>query len=289
MMPRIKLFPVEKATFVYIFITAIYLGFFWGKLEMPWLHFGLRAGVLALMLLLAWTESRQSLPAIAVIRYFLPFALLSYWYPETYHFNNFIFPNLDHYFVAADQLLFGCQPSLEFSKHMPQAWFSELMYFGYFSYYFIIFGTALWCYNKRKEIANKAVFVFVCSFFLYYIIFIIIPVIGPQFYFASPLTEVPDGYVFCKIMRFLQDTGEKPTGAFPSSHVGITFIVVIFVYQNCRQLLRFVLPLFIILVFSTVYIKAHYVVDVIGGFISVALLYPLTNSMYRKIAHSNTP
>ncbi len=283
---KLKLLPVEKVTLAYILITAVYLAVFIGKLDNPLVHFVIRAGVTALIFLLAWLHTVRFNPVVECIRYFLPFALLTYWYPETYYYNNFFFPNLDHYFVAADQLLFGCQPSLEFSKCVPWAWFSELMYFGYFSYYFIFFGTTLWCYIRQKELAGKAVFMFVCSFYLFYIIFIILPVVGPQFYFTPPLDEVPDGYIFCKIMRFLQDTGEKPTGAFPSSHVGITFTVVIFVAQHCRALLKYVLPLFIILVLSTVYIKAHYLIDVIGGFAAVAITYPLVNLLYRKIGYS---
>jgi len=263
-------------------MTGVYLTVFAGRLETPLVHLGIRAGAMILMLLLAWLHNTVRNPVVEFIRYFFPFVLLSYWYPETYYFNNFIFDNLDHKFVKADQLLFGCQPSLEFSKQMPWAWFSELMYFGYFSYYFIFFGTAIWCYFFRKELINKAIFIFVCSFYLYYVVFAILPVIGPQFYFMPPLNEVPDGYLFCKLMRFLQSIGEKPTGAFPSSHVGITFTVVIFVAKHCRALLKYALPLFTILILSTVYIKAHYLADVIGGLASVAITYPLVNLLYKN-------
>ena len=277
------LLPVEIATFAYILTTAVYLAFFAGRLEMPAIHFGVRIVVIALILLLAWLHNHNRNTVAGFIRYFSPFLLLSYWYPETYYFNNFLFDNLDHHFVKADYVLFGCQPSLEFSKRMPWGWFSELMYFGYFSYYFIFFGTALWCYVFRKELMNKAIFLFICSFYLFYIVFAILPVMGPQFYFTPPLNEVPDGYLFCKLQRFLQAVGEKPTGAFPSSHVGISFIVTIFVAQHCRVLLKYVLPLFFILVLSTVYIKAHYLADIIGGFAAVAVMYPLANLIYRKI------
>ena len=284
MSARIKFLPVEIATLCYIGLTACYLAFFAHRLDAPHIHFGVRILVVAAITGLARLDTVKHLQMITWIRSFLPFALLSYWYPETYYFNDFIFPNLDQYFIAADQFLFGCQPSLEFCRLMPQAWFSELMYFGYFSYYFIFFGTALWCFIKQKELAGKAVFIFTCSFYLYYFVFAVLPVVGPQFYYQAPLNEVPDGYFFCDLMRFLQDTGEKPTGAFPSSHVGITFTVVIFIFQHCRHLLKYVLPLFIILVLSTVYIKAHYVIDVIGGFVSVVVTYPLVNYFYRKIA-----
>jgi len=271
------LLPVEIATIAYILVTAIYLAVF----KAPMIHFGIRISVTVLMLLLAGLHNVNRNPVVELIRYFLPFALLSYWYPETYYFNSFIFDNLDHHFVKVDQLLFGCQPSLEFSKCIPWGWFSELMYFGYFSYYFIFFGTAFWCYLLRKELMNKAIFIFVCSFYLFYIVFAILPVMGPQFYFIPPLNEVPDGFLFCKLQRFLQYIGEKPTGAFPSSHVGISFTVVIFAAQHCRILLKYILPLFMILILATVYIKAHYLIDVIGGFAAAAITYPLVSRLYR--------
>ena len=282
-MKNIRLLPVEIATLAYILISAIYLAVFIGRLETPVVHFGIRIIVVILTLLLAILHSFGRNQVIGFIRCFLPFVLLSYWYPETYYFNNFIFDNLDHQFVKADQLLFACQPSIEFSKRMPWPWFSELMYFGYFSYYFIFFGTAFWCYFFSKELVNKAVFFFVCSFYLFYIVFAILPVTGPQFYFPPPLNEVPDGYLFSKIMRFLQAVGERPTGAFPSSHIGISFTVLIFVAQHIRVLLKYVLPLFLILVMSTVYIKAHYFVDVLGGLAAVAITYPIVKRIYRII------
>ncbi|MDR1864494.1 MAG: phosphatase PAP2 family protein [Bacteroidales bacterium] len=283
----IRLSPVEKITLCYICITAVYSCCFAGRLSCPYMHLGVRAAAAAFILLTAWCEARKLFsawrPATAAIRYIFPFAMLSYWYPETYYYNELIFSNLDSYFVAADQALFGCQPSLEFSRQAPHPWVSELMYFGYFSYFFIFFGTALLCYLRRKETADRAAFLFVGSFFCYYFVFIVFPVTGPQFYFAPPLNEVPDGYLFCDVMRFLQATAEKPTGAFPSSHVGVTFIVIMFIYRHFRRLLPWALPLFVVLVCSTVYIKAHYVIDVMGGFVSAALIYPLLNRLYRII------
>jgi membrane-associated phospholipid phosphatase len=279
--------PVEKATLCYAGITAIYLCVFAGRISSLWVHLSIRVAVVAAIILLAWLSHRGKSVSFRstmdIVRYVLPFAMLIYWYPETSCYNECIFSNLDRYFVAADESLFGCQPSLVFSKVLPQAWASELMYFGYFSYYFIFFGTALWCYLYKKELADKAAFIFVTSFYCYYLIFIIFPVVGPQFYFEPPFNEVPDGYLFCDVLRFLQTIAEKPTGAFPSSHVGVTFTVVVFICQHCRRLLPYVLPLFVVLVCSTVYIKAHYVVDVIAGFVSVAFIYPLTDNM-RKIA-----
>ena len=67
--------------------------------------------------------------------------------------------------------------------------------------------------------------------------------------------------------------GETPTGAFPSSHVGISWIILIIASKTYKKLLIVIYPFALLICFSTVYIKAHYLVDVIAGFISAPFLY----------------
>ncbi|MDR1667915.1 MAG: phosphatase PAP2 family protein [Bacteroidales bacterium] len=272
---RGRLLAFEYATLLYACITAGYISFFTERLEYPWLHYAVRLAAAGWIFFAVWLDGRSALPVLAAARRIFPFAMLGYWYPETSCFNCLLFEPLDRYFMDADFILFGCQPSIEFSRCLPQAWVSELMYFGYFSYYFIFFGTVLWCWFFRKAIVDKAILLFVGSFYCFYLIFILFPAAGPQYYFSAPANEAPDGYLFCHIMRFFQAVAEKPTGAFPSSHVGITLIAVLFIFKHCRELFRYALPLFLILMASTVYIKAHYLIDVAGGLAAGGLCYLL--------------
>jgi membrane-associated phospholipid phosphatase len=217
------------------------------------------------------------------IRYAFPLALIIYWYPETFYMNECLFDNLDPAFAGIDQWLFGCQPALEFAKALPYRWLSELMSFGYFSYFLILTFIAVYLYVTDKKTGEKAVFVILCSFFIYYILFIILPVVGPQFYF--PDNQVPDGYVIRPLLQFIQSTGEKPTGAFPSSHVGMSLIYLIIIYKYARKYFIYFLPIVIILIFSTVYIKAHYVIDVIGGVVSAPIIYFCADFIRKKFKY----
>jgi membrane-associated phospholipid phosphatase len=169
---------------------------------------------------------------------------------------------------------------MEFSKAFPQAFVSEIMYFSYFAYYFIFLGTFIYFYFVKPCMAEKVMFYCLCSFFVFYIIFIIIPVAGPQFYYSYPDNQVPDGYFFSRVMRSIQDMGEKPTGAFPSSHVGLTIIAMILLYENARKYFYIILPVTIILVASTIYIKAHYMIDVIAAFILTPLIFLLSKKIF---------
>ena len=65
-----------------------------------------------------------------------------------------------------------------------------------------------------------------------------------------------------------QEIGERPTAAFPSSHVGMSTICMLLALVAKRKWLFWVmLPFWILLVFGTVYIKAHYAIDSIFGLV----------------------
>jgi membrane-associated phospholipid phosphatase len=84
-------------------------------------------------------------------------------------------------------------------------------------------------------------------------------------------------------MKVIIELGDRPTGAFPSSHVGITWIAMSFFYKDSRKTFLIWLIPATVLTFSTVYIKAHYALDVAGGFLMVPLFIWLGNTLYDQI------
>ena len=112
------------------------------------------------------------------------FSLLSLWYPDTYELNR-VFPNLDHLFAGWEQTIFGCQPSLTFSEVFHWPVFSELMTMGYVSYFPLFASIAMFYFIWRYDKFERATFVILTSFFIFYVIFILLPVAGPQFYFKA--------------------------------------------------------------------------------------------------------
>ena len=231
-------------------------------------------------------------------------ALLGLWYPDTYELNR-VFPNLDHLFAAWEQTLFGCQPALVFSEvcHWPVV--SELLTVGYVSYYPLFVGITLFYFFWRYDHFERTSFIILTSFFLFYVIFIFLPVAGPQFYFKAVGVEniaagifpslgdyfgklafevtdpqysltIPgykDGF-FYHILEFTHDAGERPTAAFPSSHVGVT-VVVMWLAWECRNRWVFCtfLPFAVLMFFATFYIQAHYAIDAIAGVLAGTLMY----------------
>ncbi|MFB6343171.1 phosphatase PAP2 family protein [Saccharicrinis sp. FJH62] len=241
----------------------------------------IRILILPIVFLLIYYEKRTLNPVVLLMRYAYPLILSGYFYSETVHYNKFFFSNIDPLLIRADEALFGMQPSLVFSEHFPGHLFSELMYFGYFSFYILLAGFAIYVFVKKRDSFKRLMFELTFSMYVFYLLFSIIPSEGPQFYFSYPENVVPGGYLFASAVHFIQKMAEQPTGAFPSSHVGISVIILILSRKYIPHFFHVIWPVVIILIFSTVYIKAHYAVDVIGGLILAPLILILSNLIYR--------
>ena len=295
--PRKGLLPVEWITMSYLLLTLMLILFCYTKITDPEPMITGRLRIAATTLAL-WAVYRL-IPCqfTRICRVIPQLLLLSWWYPDTYEINR-IFPNLDHLFAEYEQMVFGCQPALLFSQAVTNPVFSEVMHMGYGSYYGLIFLVCLFYLFFRYQEFERTSFIVLSAFFIYYVIFNFLPVTGPQYYYLAagldniahgvfpnvgdyfathsdclPIPGYADGF-FYKFVASAHAAGEAPTGAFPSSHVGVTTILLILAWRTRNRLLFFfILALYIPMCFATVYIQAHYAIDVIGGWISAVIIY----------------
>lgn len=297
------LWPVEWAMLVYGAFTLVLMAVLAGQLVDPLSMLGERALALGWLVLAYFIYHKYPCRVTQFLRIFLVMSTLSRWYPDTYEFNR-LFSNLDHIFASWDQSLFGCQPSLRFSELLPQAWFSEALYLGYFSYFPMIFFLIFCTWLHRNGELMRTSFIVMASFFTYYVVYIFLPVAGPQYYYqvegVDPVNGVfpnvghyfhemremypaagTDG-LFHSLVSAAHDAGERPTAAFPSSHIGVATIVLILALRNRMRIFSLaILPLYICLCMATVYIHAHYLVDAIAGFFSAFIVYFLLSWVWR--------
>ena len=299
------LFAVERISLVYNAITTILIVLLYSRMDHPGMMLLERAGIVAITFGLIYLYQKYPCRLSAFVRMVVQMSFLAYWYPDTFEFNR-LFPNLDCFFASAEQWLFNCQPSVEFSKLCPDIWFSEPFNMGYFAYYPLIAIVAIYYFVFKFEWFEKASFVIVTSFFLYYLIYIFVPVAGPQFYFpaigmdnveACNFLSIGDYFnhnaillpgpnfeqgLFFDLVEASQEVGERPTAAFPSSHVGISTILMIMAWRVNKKLCYGLTPFYVLLCCATVYIQAHYLIDVFAGWISAIAIYILSTWMYKK-------
>ena len=178
---------------------------------------------------------------------------------------------------------------------------------GYWLYYPMITVVTMYYFFKRPAKAERCSFIIMAAFFLHYIIYIFLPVAGPQFYFPVigeaaadsgiyenigdyfnqhpeiSITQEGKGVFFTELVNIAQRAGERPTAAFPSSHIGVSLVMIILAFKANRKLFAALLPVFALLCCATVYIKAHYLVDAIAGLFSGLLTYIVASRIYRML------
>ena len=294
--PR-SLLAFEWVIIIYAALTAIYVAVMYSKLPNPNSMLVMRVQNVAILLAMWVVYRLYPCRAMMALRIGLQLLFLGLWYSDTYEINR-IMPNLDHVFAAAEQSIFGCQPALLFSQNFSSPWFGELMCVGYGSYFPMLAVVSVFYLICRNEEFQKMAFVLFATFFIHYVIFDLLPVTGPQYYYQAvgdseiargifpnlndyflthmDRSPIPGnmGGPFYEIVHAAHEAGERPTAAFPSSHMSVTFVLVLLSWRTRnRWLIGCVTTLFVLMFFATFYIKAHYVIDAMAGIISGAICY----------------
>jgi membrane-associated phospholipid phosphatase len=281
---KFKLNETEKVLLSYFLVVIIFIALFSNRLNNVENHItNILLFTFIILTFAFFDEKFKNNSFLLLIRNIYPLLFLGYLYKETGYLNNIIFDYFDPWFVKAEHYLWGMQPSLEFSKHFSKKWFSELMNFGYFFYYLLTPGTTLAVFFFKRDKLKETVFIIINSFLIYYLFFILFPVEGPQYYFPPDKTQTVDSYLFSHLVKLVQQIGETQTGAFPSSHVGMSVVFLIINYKYARNIFRIIIIPVIFLWFATVYIKAHYLIDTIAGFPSGILVYWLSLTFFDKM------
>lgn len=164
-------------------------------------------------------------------------------------------------------MFFGTNPTLYLEKWI-HPWLSEVMHMFYVNYYpFLpIIGFAL--YITKDFRAYRDAMVSVClGFYLGYIGYILVPTVGPRYYMADQFTLSVKGTTMLSGMVYdtlnaLQSTRRD---CFPSLHTAITVIVTTYAFKYRRWLFWFMLPFCTGIICATMYLRYHYVIDVIAG------------------------
>ena len=305
-----KFIAVEKLNFLYNFLTTLLVIIFFDRLGDPQGMLMGRFAILAGTFVLIYIYTKYPCRITLYMRLFVQMWLLSYWYPDTFEFNR-IFPNLDHLFATLEQNIFGCQPALLFEQVCSGIVWREAFNLGYWLYYPMITFIATYYFFARPRDWERCTFIIMASFFIYYAVYLFLPVSGPQCYFpvigdalaaTGPYPSLGDyfnlhpeitiaqqgkGALFTELVGMAQSTGERPTAAFPSSHIGVSTVIMFLAYRAKKGIFYIMFPFYLLLCCATVYIKAHYLVDAVAGLATGLLMYPLTAWLYKKLTEKD--
>jgi membrane-associated phospholipid phosphatase len=189
----------------------------------------------------------------------------------------------DDLLIAADRALLGGDVTVLLQPFVRPG-LAAFFYVAYSTYYFlpIILGAALW----RRSVPEARRFIFTLSvcFYVSYAGYFTIPAYGPRTALAAlhtvPLNTHPIARVIDRTINQLEHT---KLDAFPSGHTMITVAVLIVAWKRARKLFWWLLPVASLLIFSTMYCRYHYLVDVLAGIVLAFATVPIGDRLYDAI------
>jgi membrane-associated phospholipid phosphatase len=81
-------------------------------------------------------------------------------------------------------------------------------------------------------------------------------------------------------MAWIYHAFESPGAALPSSHVAVAICTVYFSFRYLRRIRYLHAGVAMLLCGATVYCRYHYLVDVLTGFLTAAVVIPIGNWLY---------
>lgn len=259
--------PTQGLTFFFLIGLFLLTLFFREKIPL-WrsqlLFYTLLLGLLFLLKIYADRRGARALGGF--LNDFSPILFVILTYQSLGNLIQYLWPDVDPYLIRIDFLLFGVHPTLWLQRWITP-WLTDLLSLAYLSYYFlpVILIVTLYLKERKKEF-HQAIFILTFGYYLSFIGYILFPAIGPRYTQAHLYTVPLEG---SWITDFVRDTlnalEHNKRDCMPSGHTQIALMVLFLSHRYERTLFYLFLPLVCGLIFSTIYLRYHYVIDLMAG------------------------
>ena len=257
------LLPHETAFAIFLGITAVRLflsgsiGVFWGLVF---------TGLLAASFWLRRWANREAGGRRQRIRLLAYLPLMPVAYASCGVVIPLFHPGATGLLAAADQWLLGKDAAA-----FLEGWISPRrtdLFYGLYLFFFVYLGMGLWHYGHGDL---KTLRRFISGLFTVYGLgflgYTLLPAGGPYLeipgHFPTPLT----GGWITRSSAALVGWGSNRVDCFPCLHFAVTFFILVFDWWHCRRRCYWLaLPCAGIWV-STIYLRQHYLVDILGGLV----------------------
>jgi membrane-associated phospholipid phosphatase len=223
------------------------------------------------LLLLAFiiSEARlrwNSIKTVRVICDFSPIFFIILIFEMLGWVTPYVRPDIDNLLIRIDLAIFGTHPTVWLEPFLT-VWAADLLAMAYVSYYFIPLVLIIILYlGDSEEEFSITVSSLLLGYYLCFAAYVALPAVGPRFTLAS-LQHVPvqGGTISTWIINTLNTLEGNQRDCFPSGHTQTVLISLWFAFKYKRPLFWVYLPITTALILSTVYLRYHYVIDVIAG------------------------
>ena len=208
-----------------------------------------------------WEFANDWLPALFFITVFEQVSFLALSLQGTWQ-NGFL--------VAWESALFAAPPA-EWLQQFSTPWFSELLEFGYFTFFPLYPAVAgvLWAWRHRLRFEGAFRHLtdsLSVGYVICYATYLLFPTRSPAHDAGiDSLSSRESGGPFHLLVRLIQGRAGVHGNAFPSAHIMLASVVMVFCFRYLPRLAPWLLVLVVLMGFGAVYDGYHYALDVFAG------------------------
>jgi membrane-associated phospholipid phosphatase len=262
-----RIAPTQGLTFFLLIGLVILTLVFHGRIPL-WHSLLLRYAILLgllFVLKLSWDRKAMG-KAGPFFHYFSPILFIIVIYESLGDLIQHLQPDVDPWLIQIDFSIFGVQPTLWMEQWIVP-WLTDILSLAYLSYYFLPVVLVVVLYLKgRTADLDRSFFVLAFGYYVSFIGYILFPAVGPR-YAMTHLYSVPLEGSF--ITDFVRDTlnalEHNKRDCMPSGHTQIVLIVLYLAHRYEKFLFYLFLPVICALILSTLYLRYHYVIDLLAG------------------------
>jgi membrane-associated phospholipid phosphatase len=182
--------------------------------------------------------------------------------------------------AAVEEWLFGGQPVIWAERYITPAR-TEFFNFFYANFYLVAPSVVMLLWFRGQHAAARRVLLgVILCFYVGYVLYIVFPAAPPRLYFGSlglftvtlrggPITNFQEALIGLM-------PNHAARAAFPSLHSAVSCLSLYYAWKYCRPFFPILLTFVAGLLVSTVYLRHHWVVDLIAGVLLVPFIIWLT-------------
>jgi len=241
--------------------------------------------VAAALVLVAWFRPRWEL-----LRDVLPFIFAATIYANLHDLIRFFgAPDITAALYRWDVLLFGVEPSIWAERFIRPLW-TDFFTVCYWLFYFWgpMLGFLLYIRRERRAFRETMVTIVFCLY-LGYIGYVAWPASAPRLFIPHAYTIPLRGSSVLDVSRASAAAIPLTSqGAFPSLHCAVALLALLLAWKYQRWFFWAQLPFGVGLIVGTIYLRHHWVVDILAGFVLTAMAYWLGPKIERSWERGRT-
>ncbi|MCY3548827.1 MAG: phosphatase PAP2 family protein [Candidatus Poribacteria bacterium] len=271
--------PYDWVAIGYLALTGVLILIFHKNVAHYSLYLLTRVLWIAGIVSLTFVNEQMPFP-LQFLRDWYPLSTIAIFYFEMGKLTQMMF---QHYFdetvIHWEKRVFKGMPSLELSDRFPSIILSEILHLCYFSYYVIAVFLAAWLYfGGRIGPFQETVFAETLTFNLSLLCYPFLPATGPRYLFEKIQGKLSKGFFF-RLTHSIVSRGSSKGTAFPSSHVSLSVIVLLYALRYDSTAFLILLPMCIGLTLGTVYGRFHYAIDALVGAALAGIVFGITTTI----------